>query len=179
MIVATPLTILPENLGVPSPVTIITLCGIAASAFENAILKGASAGALSETGEKAKSFASIARTTGTAVGRGVGRGVGLVVGRGVGPGVEIEVGVALSTGLGVTGGFGVAVWAGLAVAAISALMFGVNPGPSDAIGDETNSLRTLLAGEAGGPTRGAPPHAATSRPMAIRFGSRGAGTAAL
>ena len=113
MIVATPFTIFPEKRTTASGVAIVTLCGIAASAFENAISKATPAGTLSEFGEKAKSLASIARTTDVAVGLGVGRGVGRAVGRGVGMGVgrgvEIEVGVALRVGFGVPVGPGVAV----------------------------------------------------------------------
>lgn len=109
MIVALPFTIFPEKRTAASSVTIVTLCGIAASALENAISKDTPAGTLSESGEKAKSFASTARTTDVAVGRGVGRGVGGGVGCRVGAGVESRVGVALSVGSGVTVGSRVAV----------------------------------------------------------------------
>lgn len=190
MIVATPFTIFPEKRTTASGVAIVTLCGIAASAFENAISKATPAGTPSEFGEKAKSLASIALTTDVAVGRGVGRGVGTSVGRGVGRGVrmgvgrgvEIEVGVALSVGLEVPVGSVVAVCAGLAGAPGMALMPGVSPGSSEVIGDESNPLGAMLPGlvvGACGPIGGAPPQPATSRTTASRLGSRGGGTAAL
>jgi hypothetical protein len=85
---------------------IITLCGTAASAFENAIVKAVSAGALMAPGEKAKFLASTARIGGAAEGLIVGAGVGL--GFGVGVGLGFGVGVGLGVALGV--GFGVGPW---------------------------------------------------------------------
>ena len=182
MIVATPVMIVPLKRETPSLVLISILCGIEASAFENTILNGAPAGALSEAGAKAKSFASTALITAIGVGRGVGFGVGagLVVGVGrrvgFGVGVGLGVGVGRRVGFGVAVSFGVAVWVGLAEVVGSALTPGVNPGPIVVAAVDGNAVDDVATGE---PTCGDPPQAATIRPTAISRGIRESGTAAL
>ena len=166
MIVATPVMIVPLKRETPSLVLISILCGIEASAFENTILNGAPAGALSEAGAKAKSFASTALITAIGVGRGVGFGVG----------AGLVVGVGRRVGFGVAVSFGVAVWVGLAEVVGSALTPGVNPGSIVVAAVDGNAVDDVATGE---PTCGDPPQAATIRPTAISRGIRESGTAAL
>jgi hypothetical protein len=197
----TPVMSCPENRDVPEPVAIVTLCGMAASAFVKSIPNGLSAGAVSAEGENRKSRASISSVTGAAVGRGVGRGVGLgvgfgvglvvgfavgcSVGLGVGTGVGRGVGVALGHGVGVASGagagvavrsgVGVAIGAGPAVMATVAVGEGEGAGESDDDGGALGPIAAEGATDAGA----AVPHAVTNNPTAINRQERGRSTAAL
>ena len=182
----TPVMIFPDKTDAPALDVIVTLCGIAASAFENAILKTMSAGALRVAGENAKSFASRARIRGAAVGLGVGRGVGcgVGVGFGVGFGVGDLAGVGVSDGAAV----GVAIGSWLAVgstcgaaegAGLAGMSVDDGDGTTDAVGTEAE-LGTVSTGDANVADLGVEaPQAATSRPTAISRDSLGDGTAAL
>lgn len=191
MIDKTPVMILPEKSDVPALVAITTLCGTAASAFENEILNAVSAGALRVAGENAKSFASIARVGGAAVGPVVGAGVGF--GLGVGVGVGLGVGFGLGSGaegwVGDGGAVAVATGSWLAGGLVCAAAEGVELGgasvaggdsTTDGAGTEAGSLGEACTGEASVVelSVGAP-QAAVRRPMAMSRCSRAGGTAAL
>lgn len=193
----TPVMIFPDRTDAPALDVIETLCGIAASAFENAILNAESAGALRPAGEKAKSFASSAWISGAAVGRGdgVGVGVGARVGFGVGFGLAVGAGVGLGVGFGVGDAaalevgdevfVGVATGSRLAVGADceEAELAGVSAPDGDAATDAVGGVARSLRPADGDPTARGPggdaPQAATRRPTAISRNSRTMGTAAL
>lgn len=191
-----PVMIWPEKRDDPALVAIVTLWGIAASTFENAIRNALPAGALSADGANRKLRPSIARVTGAAVGRGVGFGVGLGVGFGVGFGVCFGVGRAVGAGVGVGAGLGSGVGEALGRGD------GVGPGIGSAFAD--GSMATVgsawasegawltgdtgsdgetpsdAAGDPGAPEFGAAAlQAVTSNPTASSRGNRAWGTAAL
>ena len=201
MIEKTPVMIFPEKSDVPALVAITTLCGTAASAFENEILNAVLDGALRVDGENAKSFAAIARVGGAAVGPVVGAGVGFGLGVGVGRGLGVGVGVGLGVGFGVASGAGgwvggeatvadvVETGARLAGGLVCAAAEGVELGgasvaggdsTTDGAGTEARSLGEAGTGEASVVelSVGAP-QAAVRRPMAMSRCSRAGGTAAL
>lgn len=190
---------LPEKRDDPEPVAIVTLCGMAASAFLNAIVNGVPAGALKASGTNRNSCASMARVTGRGVGLGVGFGVGLDVGFGVGLGVGVAVGRAV--GRDVTADFAVGagaavadgVWMGAAVAAglgpadPAADAIGVLDGTDVPVGPGLEEARGARDGEFG-VEPGSPgetdsgagaPQAMTSNPTAISRRGLATGTAAL
>ena len=192
--------ILPEKIDAPEAVVIITLCGTAASTFENAIVKSVSAGASMTAGEKAKFLASTARFGGAAVGLVVGAGVGLGVRVGVGVGFGVGVGLGVGAAVGCTGDAvddGATVDDGAAVATASMLGGGSVDGAPDGVavaagsvdggdagiagdGTETRSLGEAATADARvlEPTVGAPQAMARS-PMATSRGTRTAGIKAL
>jgi hypothetical protein len=194
--------ILPWNGSDPAGVAIATLWGIAASLLVRAILNGRAAGPASEAGAKSESLASIARTTGLAVGRGVGFGVGRSVGRAVGLAVGLVVGRAVGRAVGaavrVGAGVGSLVGAGVA----TALGLAADAGDGEAVGDAVGI--TVAVGRADGLREGAalaaasdaealgwmstlgeaslgtaPPQAAKSRHAGTSRTKRGMGIAAL
>jgi hypothetical protein len=184
----TPVMIFPFRINAPPLDMIVTLCVFAASLFRNAILKGWPTGTLRVAGEKARSFATSARTTGAAVGRGVtlgvgfglavGRTVGLAVGAAVGGVIGPEVGVALGAGCGVTDGGGVEAGVGAAVGDVEAGADGVTLDealgggvPGDAVDAPTPREPGAVAGGAA--------QAQRATMTAISESAREAGTAAL
>jgi hypothetical protein len=184
----TPLMIFPEKTDAPALEVIVTLWGMAASRSANTILNGAPAGALTATGENAKSFASRETVTGAAVGREVGLGVGFAVGAAVGLAVCEAVGLTVGLAVGPTDAdavaAGVTTGSRLAGEAVGAAVAdaGLAVGASEegaGVPDEAVGIDASPLGGGVAATPLDPLQAATSRPMAISRGSRGWGTAAL
>jgi hypothetical protein len=189
-----PVMIVPENFDAPSLAVIITLWGIAASAFVKAIPKAVPAGTSRALGVNAKSFASSVTTSGLAVGLGFGVAVGRGEGDGVGFGFAVAVGRAVAAGVerggdavtravgdgeadGVAGTTGLSMGstdgdAGLGVTAIGAVADSLGAAVRAPDGPVTETCGVADPGED-------PPQAATSNPIRISRGGWGSGTAAL